>query len=244
VSAGGGSADGESTGGESTGGEFTGGEPTGVRGARRLLVIGPQGAGKGTQGAILAGRLGIATVSTGDLFRAHVGGGTELGRLAKTYMDAGDLVPDEVTIAMVRARLDEPDAGSGFLLDGFPRNAAQAAALDELLAGRATPLQAVLSLTLGDEEIVARLSGRRVDNRTGTTYHLLSDPPPPADVAAGYVVQRDDDRPEPIRRRLQLFHDQTKPLLELYARRGLLVSVDGDGTVAEVAERVASALGL
>ncbi len=214
-----------------------------LTGARRLLVLGPQGAGKGTQGALLAGRLGVAAVSTGDLFRANVGGGTELGQLAKKYMDAGELVPDEVTISMVSARLDEPDSDPGFLLDGFPRNPAQATALDELLVGRGTPLQAVLHLTLPDDLIVARLSGRRVDSRTGRIYHVESDPPPAADVAAGFVVQRDDDRPEPIRRRLDIYHSQTAPLVDLYTARGLLVTVDGAGTVDEVAGRVAAALG-
>lgn len=211
--------------------------------ARRLLIIGPQGAGKGTQAAILTSRLAIAMVSTGDLFRANVGGGTELGQLAKKYMDAGELVPDEVTIAMVSTRLDEPDAVPGFLLDGFPRNAAQAAALTELLAGRGQPLEAVLHLTLPDSRIVSRLSGRRVDTRTGRNYHLESDPPPAADVEAGFVVQRDDDRPAAIERRLQIFHSQTEPLIQLYADRDLLVTVDGRGAVSEVAERVRDALG-
>lgn len=212
-------------------------------GPRRLLIIGPQGAGKGTQAAILTKRLGIPAVSTGDLFRANVGGGTELGQLAKKYMDAGELVPDEVTIAMVSARLDEPDAASGFLLDGFPRNAAQATALTELLAGRNQPLEAVLHLTLHDDRIVSRLSGRRVDTRTGRNYHLESDPPPAADVEAGFVVQRDDDRPAAIERRLQIFHAETEPLVQLYADQGLLVTVDGLGEVGEVAERVRHALG-
>jgi len=212
-------------------------------GARRLLVIGPQGAGKGTQAAILTTRLGIAAISTGDLFRANVGGGTELGQLAKKYMDAGELVPDEVTISMVSARLDEPDAAPGFLLDGFPRNASQAAALAELLERRDQQLEAVLHLTLPDEEIVSRLSGRRVDTRTGRTYHVTSDPAPAADVEAGFVVQRDDDQPAAIARRLEIFHSQTEPLVARYAEQGLLVTVDGRGEVAEVADRVAAALG-
>lgn len=212
-------------------------------GARRLLIIGPQGAGKGTQAAILTARLGIPAVSTGDLFRANVGGNTELGQLAKKYMDAGELVPDEVTIAMVSARLDEPDAASGFLLDGFPRNAAQAAALTELLSSRGQPLEAVLHLTLPDALIVTRLSGRRVDTRTGRIYHVESDPPPAADVEAGFVVQRDDDRPAAIGRRLEIFHSETEPLVQLYADRGLLVTVDGDGEVGDVSERVRTAVG-
>jgi adenylate kinase len=212
-------------------------------GARRLLVIGPQGAGKGTQAAILATRLGIAPVSTGDLFRANVGGGTELGQLAKKYMDAGDLVPDEVTIAMVSARLDEPDAKAGFLLDGFPRNAPQASALSDLLVARGEPLEAVLYLTLPDSRIVSRLAGRRVDTRNGRIYHVESDPPPAADVEAGFVVQRDDDQPEAIARRLAIFHSQTEPLVSMYADQGLLVTVDGLGEVTEVADRIAAALG-
>lgn len=211
---------------------------------RHLLILGPQGAGKGTQGALLAGRLGIAAVSTGDLFRENVGGDTELGRLARTYMDAGELVPDEVTVAMVEGRLARPDAGPGFLLDGFPRNDAQAQTLAAMLEARGTPLDGVLYLTLPDDRIVSRLSGRRVDTRSGRIYHLESDPPPADDVAAGWIVQRDDDRPEPIRRRLEIFHTQTEPLTKRYADAGLLVTVDGDGTVADVGTRIDHALGV
>lgn len=211
---------------------------------RRLVVLGPQGAGKGTQGSRLAARIGVPAVSTGDIFRANVGGGTQLGRTAKRYMDAGELVPDDVTVAMVADRLSQPDAENGFLLDGFPRNATQAQSLADILDGLGGALDAVLELTLSDEQIVRRLSGRRVDTRTGTVWHVENDPPPPSDVEAGYVVQRDDDRPEPIARRLAIFRSETAPLVGYYAEAGLLVSVDGDGTVEDVADRVAAALGL
>ncbi len=213
-------------------------------GPRRLVVLGPQGAGKGTQGARLAARLGIPAVSTGDIFRANVGGDTPLGRTAKTYMDAGELVPDEVTVAMVADRLGQPDAAGGFLLDGFPRNPEQARALADILTGLGAGLDAVVELTLGDEQIVRRLSGRRVDTRTGRVWHVETDPPPAADIEAGFIGQRDDDRPEPIRRRLEIFREQTAPLVGFYAAAGLLVSIDGDGSPDEVADRIAEALGL
>lgn len=216
----------------------------GATGPRRLVVLGPQGAGKGTQGSRLAQRQGIPAISTGDIFRANVGGGTELGRVAKGYMDRGDLVPDEVTVAMVADRLGRPDAADGFLLDGFPRNRAQAEALADMLRRLGVALDAVLHLTLSDEQIIRRLSGRRVDTRTGRVWHVESDPPPPDLVAQGVVVQRNDDRPEPIARRLEIFHAQTAPLIGYYADAGLLVTVDGDGSVDEVADRVAAALRL
>ena len=215
-----------------------------TRPPRRLVVLGPQGAGKGTQGARLAERLGVPAIATGDIFRANVGGGTELGALARGYMDRGELVPDEVTVAMVADRLGQPDASGGFLLDGFPRNAAQAASLAGILDELGTDLDAVLELTLPDEVIVRRLSGRRVDTRTGRVWHVEADPPPPSDVDAGHVVQRDDDRPGPIERRLEIFREQTAPLVDFYASAGLLVTVDGDGSVEDVAGRVAGGLGV
>ena len=211
-------------------------------GPRRVVILGPQGSGKGTQGARLAKRLGVPAVATGDIFRANVGGDTELGRTARTYMDAGELVPDEVTVAMVADRLAQSDAADGFLLDGFPRNRAQAGALADILRDRGTALDVVIELTLSDEKIVERLSGRRVDTRDGRVWHVQSDPPPPADVDAGVIVQRDDDRPEPIARRLDIFRKDTAPLVGMYRGAGLLVSVDGDGDVEQVARRIDAAL--
>lgn len=212
-------------------------------GPRRIVVLGPQGAGKGTQGALLATRVGVPAISTGDIFRANVGGGTELGLTARTYMDAGELVPDEVTVAMVADRLAQPDAEHGFLLDGFPRTREQAESLGEILDRLGTRLDTVLELTVPDDLIVRRLSGRRVDTRTGKVWHIETDPPPAADVAAGLVVQRDDDRPGPIARRLEIFREFTAPLVGWYAGAGLLVTVDGDGSVEAVADRVAAATG-
>ncbi len=185
----------------------------------RLVIMGPQGSGKGTQAALLAGRLGVPAISTGDIFRANVKGGTELGNQAKAIMDAGDLVPDEITNAMVRDRLAQPDATEGFILDGYPRNAAQVEALDAVLADRGVALDAVLELTADMEELLARLAKRAV------------------------VEGRADDTADVIQRRLAIYAEQTAPLTQGYAARGLLVTVDGTGPVDEVTERLVGALG-
>jgi adenylate kinase len=179
----------------------------------RLLIVGPQGAGKGTQASLLAEHLGIPHISTGDIFRANVGAGTELGVLAKTYMDAGDLVPDEVTVAMVAARFDEPDAGRGFLLDGFPRTVPQADKLGEILIERGEGVDKVILLEVPDEILLERMLARG----------------------------RADDTAEAISRRLELYHTETKPLLDFYA--GKLVEIDGVGEIDEVQQRILTALG-
>ncbi len=176
--------------------------------------MGPPGAGKGTQAKVIAGRLGVPAVSTGDIFRTNVSDQTPLGREAQRYMDAGDYVPDEVTNAMVRDRLAEPDAASGFLLDGYPRTVAQVEELDSMLAGGGHKLDAVVVLTVDDDELVARLLKRaREEGRT-------------------------DDTEEVVRHRQDVYNEQTAPLLQVYADRGLLVSIDGMGPVDEVTRRV------
>jgi len=184
----------------------------------RLVVMGPQGSGKGTQAARLAERIGVPAISTGDIFRANAKGDTELGRRAKAIMDAGDLVPDEITNAMVRDRLAAPDAVGGFILDGYPRTADQVSALDEVLAESGTELDAVVEFTAPREELLARLGKR-----------------------AG-LEGRDDDTEEAIRRRLEIYAEQTAPLTSAYAERGLLVTVDGIGDVDEVTECLLAAL--
>ncbi|GAA1084377.1 adenylate kinase [Nocardiopsis composta] len=208
--------------------------------------MGPPGAGKGTQAQILASELSIPKVSTGDIFRANVSGGTELGKRAKSYMDRGDLVPDEVTNEMVRARLGEPDAREGFLLDGFPRNVAQAETLDGMLKEMGSALDAVLELKVDEDEVVKRLSGRRSCRECGRVYHLDYDPPAEegvCDACGGELYQRDDDREDVIRHRLQVYREQTEPLVAFYADKGVLVTIEAIGEVTEVTGRALAALG-
>ena len=184
-------------------------------------------------------------ISTGDIFRANVSEGTDLGIEAKKYMDAGDLVPDEVTIAMVKDRLTHDDTTEGFLLDGFPRTVHQAEVLDEVLAVQGTTLTVVLELVVDDEEVVRRLSGRRTCRRCGHVWHQDFDPPSRdgiCDRCGGELFQRDDDSEETIRHRLEVYADQTSPLIGYYGDRGLLRGVDATGPVEDVTERAINAL--
>ena len=211
----------------------------------RLVLVGPPGAGKGTQAQFIASNLSIPKISTGDIFRANVSRGTPLGKLAKEYMDRGDLVPDEVTIAMVRDRLSEDDAQAGFLLDGFPRNVPQAEVLKKMLADWGQALDAVLELKVDDEEVIRRLSGRRTCRSCGKVWHLVFDPPSTegaCDGCGGELFQRDDDREETIRRRLEVYQEQTAPLISFYTDEQILVSVDATGPVEEVTQRAMAAL--
>jgi adenylate kinase len=211
----------------------------------RLVLVGPPGAGKGTQAKYLAKHFGIPAISTGDIFRANVMQKTELGLQAKRYMDAGDLVPDEVTIAMVRDRLNDEDAESGFLLDGFPRTVPQAEALKDILSELGTPLDAVLELKVDDEEVVRRLSGRRTCRQCGHVWHQEFDPPRHdgvCDKCGGELFQRDDDQPETIRRRLEVYNENTAPLVGYYDDQGLLVAIEATGPVDGVTKRAVSAL--
>jgi adenylate kinase len=189
----------------------------------RVVLLGPPGAGKGTQAERIAGRLNVPAISTGDIFRANVSGKTELGQQAKQYMDAGDLVPDEITVAMVKDRLAEPDAKAGFLLDGFPRTIAQAEQLRDSLAELGQALDRVLELVVDEEELVRRLSGRR----------MLVD---------GQWVQRDDDKPETVRHRLSVYRESTAPLSDFYEREGLLSRIQAVGEVEEVTARAMAEL--
>jgi adenylate kinase len=211
----------------------------------RLVLVGPPGAGKGTQAEFIAAHFGVPKISTGDIFRANVSGGTPLGQQAKKYMDAGDLVPDEVTNAMVRDRLAEPDATDGFLLDGFPRNVAQADVLNGMLAELDTTLSVVLDLEVDFDEVVKRLSGRRTCKKCGHVWHLEFDAPSVAgvcDKCSGELFQRDDDRPETVRRRLEVYAEQTAPLIDFYRATDQLVSIDALGAVEDVTERAIAAL--
>ena len=211
----------------------------------RLVLVGPPGAGKGTQAQFIASHFAVPKISTGDIFRANVSQGTELGREAKKYMDAGDLVPDEVTIGMVEDRLRHDDATEGFLLDGFPRTVHQAEVLDVLLADQQAALDVVLELVVDDEEVVRRLSGRRTCRQCGHVWHLDFDPPATegrCDRCGGELFQRDDDSEGTIRHRLEVYADQTSPLIGYYGDRGLLRGVDATGPVEDVTERAINAL--
>ncbi|MCW2582316.1 MAG: adenylate kinase [Klenkia sp.] len=190
----------------------------------RVVLLGPPGAGKGTQAQIIAGELGVPAISTGDIFRANVSGKTDLGTQAKVYMDAGDLVPDEITVAMVSDRLAEPDAEAGFLLDGFPRTIAQAEQLRDSLTELDQHLDCVLELVVDEDELVRRLSGRVV-------------------VVDGKSVQREDDKPETVRHRLEVYRQQTAPLSGWYSAAGLLATIDAIGEVDQVTTRALVALG-
>ncbi|KLL12661.1 adenylate kinase [Protofrankia coriariae] len=211
----------------------------------RLVLVGPPGAGKGTQAAFVAQARSIPKISTGDIFRANVREGTELGVLAKQYMDAGDLVPDEITIGMVRNRLAEDDAAKGFLLDGFPRNVPQAEVLGQLLEEMGTRLDVVLELVVDDDEVVRRLSGRRTCRNCGHIWHIDFDPPAVegvCDRCNGELFQRDDDRSETVRHRLEVYAEQTAPLVAYYAAKGLLIGIDATGPVDNVTDRALDAL--
>ena len=206
----------------------------------RVILLGPQGAGTGTQAKRLADRVGATHISTGDIVRAEIKSGSELGKKVQEYNDKGELVPDEIIVEMAKPYLD--DAGA-WLLDGFPRNEAQAKALDEALDDIGEDLDAVVALEAPDDALVERLSGRRQSQETGKIYHVEYDPPPENGDDPGPFVQRDDDAEEAIRRRLQIYHDQTEPLKDYYARRDLLVTVDAEKEIPRVTEDILEAVG-
>jgi adenylate kinase len=212
----------------------------------RIVLVGLPGAGKGTQAAYLAKNLSVPHISTGDLFRENIGQGTELGRQAQEFMRAGQLVPDEITIGMARARMKQPDALDGSLLDGFPRNVFQAEALDQLLKDDGTSLDMVLDLVLPQEAAVTRIAGRRVcrDDSSHLFHVTYNAPQEPGlcDVCGGDLYQRHDDTEETVRKRLEVFDRVTSPITEYYRLRKLVVEISALGSVAEVAERSMVAL--
>jgi adenylate kinase len=204
----------------------------------RLVLVGPPGAGKGTQAQFLAAHFSIPHISTGDIFRANLKAGTDLGNQAKSFMDRGELVPDSVTNEMVRDRLTHDDVAHGFLLDGFPRNVAQAEVLRAILADKKTPLHAVLEFSLADEEIIARLSSRRTCRDCGAPSVGVDKCP----TCGGEVYQREDDKAEVIARRLEVYAEQTAPIISFYRNEGLLISVSASGSVEDITASAISAL--
>ena len=210
----------------------------------RVILLGPPGAGKGTQAVRIAEEFGIPHISTGDIFRENVRGDTDLGREAKRYMDAGELVPDEVVVGMVGDRLAEDDAAEGFCLDGFPRTVPQAQALEDLLVDRDAPLEVVVRFLVDHDEVVARLTGRRTCTGCGAVFHVTHAPPSQegvCDSCGQQLVQRDDDTEDVVLNRLEVYRKQTEPLEHFYWERGLLRDVEAVGEVDEVTDR---ALGL
>jgi adenylate kinase len=211
----------------------------------RLVLVGPPGAGKGTQAEFIAAHLSVPKISTGDIFRANVSQGTPLGVEARRYMDAGQLVPDEVTINMVRERLAEPDAAEGFLLDGFPRTVPQASALDKLLADFGNALELVLELVVDEDEVVRRIGGRRQCRGCQKIWHIEFDAPTHegvCDRCGGELYQRDDDKVEVIEERLRVYRRDTAPLIDYYGAQGKLVGIDATGPVEDVTVRAIDAL--
>ncbi|RME80064.1 MAG: adenylate kinase [Caldilineae bacterium] len=209
-----------------------------------IVFLGPPGSGKGTQARILQKVVGLPHVATGDLFRHNISQQTELGRLAKRYIDAGELVPDDVTLGMVRDRLQQPDCAAGVIFDGFPRTLEQVVALDELLADRNGVVLALM-LDVSDAEVTRRITGRRVCRNCGAVYHIEFNPPKQAgicDVDGGELYQRDDDKPETVRNRLYVYYKQTSPLIGYYFAKGLLVKVDGDAPPDRVTARLLKVL--
>jgi len=196
---------------------------------RRILLLGPPGAGKGTQAAALEQRWGVPHISTGDMLRAEVRQGSELGEKVQRYMEAGELVPDQIMVSMMGERLSQPDAQRGYILDGFPRTVAQAEALGAMLPeGRG--IEAAIDLQVPEEEIIRRLSGRLVCPKCDAIYQVDTRPPKQAgvcDKCGSPLIQREDDRPEAVRRRLEVYRQQTQPLLDYYGRKGMLRAVDG-----------------
>jgi adenylate kinase len=209
-----------------------------------LIFIGPPGAGKGTQAAMLEKELGLKQISSGDLFRENLKNQTELGLLAKSYMDRGELVPDEVTIRMVQDRMRRPDCAQGIILDGFPRTLQQASALDAMLAGQGSQIDLAPVLTVSDEELIARLTGRRVCRGCGATYHVIFNPSRAegvCDACGAELYQRSDDSLETVRNRLYVYYKQTSPLIGYYYAKGLTTFIDGGQAIEAVRQALLDA---
>lgn len=212
----------------------------------KIVMLGAPGAGKGTQAKMIAEKFGLPHVSTGDIFRANIKNGTELGKKAKAFMDAGKLVPDELTCDLVADRLAQSDCSEGFILDGFPRTIPQAEALEEVLTKLGTKIDYAVNIDVPDEAIVSRMSGRRACVGCGATYHIVYNPPRTenvCDVCGQTLILRDDDKPETVQTRLKVYHDQTQPLIDFYSGKGALVTVDGTMGLEDVFKAILKAIG-
>ncbi len=212
-----------------------------------IIMLGPPGAGKGTQAKMLVEKLGIPQISTGDMLRAAVKEGTPMGLKAKEYMDGGKLVPDEVVIGIVKDRLAADDCAKGFILDGFPRTIPQAEALDKVLAEMGKKIEYVVNVAVPESELLTRLTGRRTCKKCGAMYHVKFNPPKQdgvCDKCGGELYQRDDDKEETILNRLKVYNDQTAPLIEYYKKQGVLVDIDGSKEIGEIFKDICAALGV
>lgn len=210
-----------------------------------LIFLGPPGAGKGTQANILSTTLSIPQISTGDILRSAVRTGTPMGVRAKSYMDSGSLVPDDVVVGIVEERLQEEDCANGFILDGFPRTVPQADALAEMLQRLGKEIDHVVSITVDDEELLSRISGRRMCEKCGKGYHIDFDPPKSVDTCdacGGKLYQRDDDKVETMRKRLDEYYKKTAPLIDYYTGKQLLLSIAGTGSIDEIQRNILSAI--
>ena len=212
----------------------------------KIIMLGAPGAGKGTQAKMIAEKYGLPHISTGDIFRANIKNGTELGKEAKEYMDKGLLVPDELTVRLLLDRVAQDDCKNGYVLDGFPRTIPQAEVLDEKLSELGEKVDYAINVDVPDENIVNRMSGRRACLNCGATYYIVSIPPKKegiCDVCASALVLRDDDRPETVQNRLKVYHEQTQPLIDFYEKKGVLRSVDGTLPMEEVFTAITKILG-
>lgn len=213
----------------------------------RLVLLGPPGAGKGTQARLLEGKLHVPQIASGDLLRTAVHDQTALGMQAKSFMDKGGLVPDQLVLGMIAERLDRPDAHRGFILDGFPRNVAQAEELGSILNRRNEALDKVVAITLPEEEIVKRISGRRTCRSCGSMYHVVFEPPRhnnTCDKCGAELYQREDDAEHTVRARLRVYETETRPLLDYYGRCGLLAQIDGLARPEQIEHRILCAMGV
>ena len=209
-----------------------------------IVLLGPPGSGKGTQAKMIAEKYGVVHISTGDILRENVRGGTDLGKEAKAYMDAGKLVPDELLINIIKDRLAKPDVAGGYMLDGYPRTTPQAEAMDKILPELGQKIDVVVNIDVPDDELVKRLSGRRMC-QCGVSYHLKFNPPKKegiCDVCGGELYHRDDDKEEAILNRLEVYKTQTQPLIDYYNKAGIIVDINGAGEIPEIFDEIAASL--